>query len=98
MTKAIIYTVVGLVVIVIGNFLLPVPLTAIEVAAEPIFHIGSFVVTNAFFTSFLISLILLIVAFILGRNLKERPGGFTRIFRAGFRRGDMAEVAVIKLT
>jgi F-type H+-transporting ATPase subunit a len=79
MLKAIIYTVVALVIIVIGNILLPVPRAAIEVAAEPIFHIGPFVVTNAFFTSILISITLLIIAFFLGRNLKERPGGLQNV-------------------
>jgi F0F1-type ATP synthase membrane subunit a len=75
MLKATIYTVIALVIMIVGNILLPVPRAAIEVAAEPIFAIGPFVVTNAFFTSILISIGILIVAFVVGRGLKERPGG-----------------------
>ena len=64
---------------IVGNILLPVPRAAIEVAAEPIFHIGPFVVTNAFFTSVLISIAILIVAFVVGRTVKERPGGLQNV-------------------
>lgn len=28
---------------------------------------------------------------------KERPGGYTRLMRAGFRKGDAAEIAVLEL-
>ncbi len=79
MAKIIIGIVVALVVIVVGNIILPVPRAAIEVAAEPIFHIGPFVVTNAFFTSVLISIGVLLVSFIIGRSLKEKPGGLQNV-------------------
>ncbi|MGB2580016.1 ribosomal protein L17 [Elusimicrobium simillimum] len=34
---------------------------------------------------------------VLAGRYAERPGGFTRIYRAGRRQGDNAEVAIIKL-
>ncbi len=33
----------------------------------------------------------------LAERYKERPGGYTRVLRAGFRYGDMAPMAVIEL-
>lgn len=66
-------------IMIVGNILLPVPKLSIEVAAEPIFAIGSFVVTNAFFTSLILSITILVVAFFVGRTLQEKPGGFQNI-------------------
>ena len=34
---------------------------------------------------------------VLGERYKDRPGGFTRVIRAGFRYGDSAPMAVIEL-
>lgn len=34
---------------------------------------------------------------VLGPRYKERPGGYTRVLRAGFRHGDSAPMAVIEL-
>jgi len=64
----------AIVVIIIGNILLPVDRAAIVVAAEPVFTIGPVVITNAFFTSMLLSLLILGLAFVVGRGLKEQPG------------------------
>jgi large subunit ribosomal protein L17 len=33
----------------------------------------------------------------IGPRFSDRPGGYTRIIRAGFRRGDNAEVAILEL-
>lgn len=79
MVKIILGIVGALVVIVVGNMILPVPRAAIEVAAEPVFYIGGFVVTNSLFTSVLISIGILIVAFFVGRRLKEQPGGLQNV-------------------
>lgn len=76
MSKVIIYIVIALVVIIVGNWLLPVPRVAIEVAAEPI---GLGAVTNAMLTSFILSAVILILAFVVGSNLKEKPGGLQNI-------------------
>lgn len=76
MAKIIIGLVVTIVVIIIGNLILPVPQVAIEVAAEPI----GFGLTNALFTSIILSIIILVLAFVVGRNLKEKPGGLQNIF------------------
>ncbi|MBE7553005.1 MAG: hypothetical protein HS126_18185 [Anaerolineales bacterium] len=76
MTKVIIYIVIALIIIIVGNMLLPVPRAAIEVAAEPI---GLGQVTNAMLTSFILSAIILILAFVVGRNLKEKPSGLQNI-------------------
>jgi F-type H+-transporting ATPase subunit a len=76
MTKVTIYIVIALVVIIVGNMLLPVPRAAIEVAAEPI---GLGQVTNAMLTSFILSAIILILAFVVGRGLKEKPSGLQNI-------------------
>ena len=34
---------------------------------------------------------------VLAERYKERPGGYTRVLKAGFRYGDMAPIAVIEL-
>ena len=34
---------------------------------------------------------------VLGERYKERPGGYTRVLKAGFRHGDSAPMAVIEL-
>jgi F-type H+-transporting ATPase subunit a len=82
MKKFLIGTLIALVfigVIVLGNYLFPVDQAAIEVAPEALFNIGPFTVTNAFFTSILLSLFILTSAFFIGRNLKEQPGGVQNI-------------------
>ncbi|MEW5958633.1 MAG: F0F1 ATP synthase subunit A [Chloroflexota bacterium] len=74
--KIIIGILLTLLVIVAGNRYLPVPQAAIEVAAEPI---GLGPITNALFTSFLLSIIIVVLAFFIGRTLKERPAGLQNI-------------------
>jgi F-type H+-transporting ATPase subunit a len=74
--KIIIASVAALVVIIVGNILLPVPQAAIEVAAEPI---GLGPITNALFTSLILSVIIVVLAFFVGRNLNEKPGGLQNI-------------------
>lgn len=82
MKKILKYALITLVfigVIILANIYFPVDRVAIEVAAEAIFNIGPFVITNAFFTSILLSLTILVIAFFVGRSLKERPGNVQNI-------------------
>jgi len=74
--KIIIGVVLALVVIIGGNFVLPVPRGAIEVAAEPI---GLGPVTNAMFTSFLLSLVIIGLAAFVSSGLKEVPTGLQNV-------------------
>ena len=74
--KIIIGSVIALVVIIAGNIFFPVPQAAIEVAAEPI---GLGPITNALFTSIILSIIIIVTTFFIGRNLKENPGGLQNI-------------------
>lgn len=74
--KIIVGTVIFLIVVIVGNIVLPVDRAAIEVAAEPI---GLGPITNALFTSILLSIFLVVAAFFIGRNLKERPSGIQNV-------------------
>ncbi len=47
----------------------------ISLAAEPIFHIGSFPVTNTLLVAWVIILFLAIIALVVRKNLKEIPRG-----------------------
>ncbi|MBI1880850.1 MAG: F0F1 ATP synthase subunit A [Chloroflexi bacterium] len=76
MVKIIIGLVIALAVMIGGNYLLPVPRAAISVAAEPIGVLG---LTNSLLTSIILSLIIIIGAIIIGRNLKEAPGGLQNV-------------------
>ena len=77
--KIVLIILAALAVIVVGNLVFPVPQAAIEVAAEPI---GLGPVTNALLTSFILSAIILLVAFVVGRSLKLRPRGLQNVVEA----------------
>jgi len=51
----------------------------ISLAAEPIFHIGSFPVTNTLVMTLMTSTAVIIVSLVLGRNLRLVPKGFQNI-------------------
>ena len=53
---------------------------AITLFAEPVAHIGDFKITNALFTSWVVVLFLVAVAFVLKSKLKEIPKGIQNIF------------------
>jgi F-type H+-transporting ATPase subunit a len=74
--KIIIGLVIAVAIIVLGNIFVPVPRAAIEVAAEPI---GLGPITNALLTSFILSGIIVGLAFFIGRSLKEKPSGLQNI-------------------
>lgn len=48
--------------------------------AEPILHIGSFTVTNALFTSWVIAILIIIVSIKIRFSLKKIPSGFQNFF------------------
>ena len=48
----------------------------IGIASEPIFHIGSFTVTNTLFTSWLVLIVITIIAFAFSKHIKAVPGRF----------------------
>jgi F-type H+-transporting ATPase subunit a len=52
----------------------------ITLFAEPIFHLGSFNVTNALLTSWVVVGIIIVLSFILRFNLKEIPGKLQNTF------------------
>lgn len=52
----------------------------ITLYAEPIFHIGNFNVTNSLLSSWLVVIILVILAVVLGRSIKKIPQGLQNIF------------------
>ena len=64
---------------VAGALVFPPEPAAVELAAE---DIGLGPVSNALLTSFIISAVLIVAAFLIGRNLKERPGGLQSIVEA----------------
>lgn len=49
-------------------------MTAISLRAEDVFSIGSFHVTNALFLSFIVLILLVVIAIVLNRKLKMVPG------------------------
>ena len=77
--KIVLLIVLSVAVIVVGNTVLRVPQAAIELAAE---DIGLGRVTNALLTSFILSAVIVLVAFFVGRNLKLRPGGLQNVIEA----------------
>ena len=54
--------------VISGLLGLKVPPPEVALAAEPIFHIGSFVVSNALLTTWIVTIILIVVAFITTRR------------------------------
>ena len=75
MAKILIGTVVALVVMVVGNIILPVEQAFISVAAEPV--LGS--LTNAVLTSIILTIVIIILALVVKSSLKEQPGGLQNI-------------------
>lgn len=54
----------------------------VPITAETIFHIGTFPVTNAFINSTMATLFFVVLALILGRNIKKIPGRLQNAFEA----------------
>lgn len=52
----------------------------ISLAAEPVFHIGEFTVTNSLINAWITAAILIIIGVLVGRNLKRVPRGIQNVF------------------
>lgn len=52
----------------------------ISLAAETLFYLGNFPVTNAILTSWLVSLVLIITGLMVGTNYRRLPSGVQQIF------------------
>ena len=60
--------------VISGLLGLEVPAPEVFIAAEPIFHIGDFAVTNALFTTWIVMIILIVIALITTRRYPKEPG------------------------
>ena len=69
-------------VIVIGFFVLRGPSPVIAVAPEHIFDIGPLAVTNTMFTSWLVVILMSLIAFFAGRRMSLVPSGFSGVVEA----------------
>jgi F-type H+-transporting ATPase subunit a len=56
----------------------------ISLAAETLFHLGPFPITNSFLTSLIATVILIILAIITGKNYKKLPGGVQSFFELAY--------------
>lgn len=56
----------------------------ISLAAEPIFHIGSFPVTNTLFTSWIAILLLFVGSIVLRKRMQDVPRGFQNVIEVIF--------------
>ena len=48
--------------------------------AEPIFHIGSFTITNALFTSWIVVVMITIISIVIRTSIKQIPRGIQNLF------------------
>lgn len=68
--------IVGVLVLMIGSaVVLKVPLPAIILPAEAIFHLGPFTITNTIIATILVDIILVVLAILATRKMKDVPGG-----------------------
>ena len=56
----------------------------ISLAAETLFFIGSFPVTNAILTSWIVTLILIVSAILTGLNYKRLPSGLQNLWEMAY--------------
>ncbi|MFZ2359189.1 MAG: F0F1 ATP synthase subunit A [Anaerolineae bacterium] len=68
--------IVGVLVLMIGSaVVLKVPLPAIILPAEAIFHLGPFTITNTIIATILVDIILVVLAILATRKMKDVPSG-----------------------
>ena len=56
-----------------------VALPAIKIAAEPVFHIGSFVITNTMLTAWISMIVLIVISFFATRKMTMIPTGLQNV-------------------
>ncbi len=78
--KVIMWITIALIIMIGGTILWPTDRGAIVVAAEPIFG----PLTNALFTSFLLTLVIMALTLWVSNNLKESPGHFQNLVEVMF--------------
>ena len=71
--------VVVLVAMIGSAVLLKVPLPAIILPAEPIFHFGPITLTNTLIATLIVDVILVVLALLTSRKLKDVPGGLQNL-------------------
>ncbi len=72
--------IIGVLVLMIGSaVVLKVPLPSIVLPAEAIFHLGPFPITNTIIATILVDIILIVLAILATRKLKDVPSGLQNI-------------------
>lgn len=74
MKKLLPYLVIGLIVAVVSMIIVPRQSPVISIRAEPLFHLGSLVITNSIFTALIVTVLLLILCYLATRDMQLRPG------------------------
>ncbi len=77
--KALIYVAGALILLVLGVMFLKFELPVVSVSAETLWTVGGFRITNAYFTSVVVTLLIIIVAFLGTRNLEMIPSGLQNV-------------------
>ena len=74
--------IIGVLVLMIGSAIfLKVPLPAIVLPAEAIFKLGPFTVTNTIIATILTDIILVVLAILATRKMKDIPGGLQNLMK-----------------
>jgi len=77
--KSLLYGVGALVLLAIGLMFLKFQMPPVSVSAETLWTVGGLKITNAYFTSVVVTLIIIVAAFLGTRNLKMLPSGFQNL-------------------
>lgn len=67
---------IGVVLLLIASFLLPVDPPHVSIAAEPLFQVGPRWFTNSLLTTLIVDIILIVMALAARASIKEIPTGF----------------------
>ncbi|RME42936.1 MAG: F0F1 ATP synthase subunit A [Caldilineae bacterium] len=82
--KILLYTAGVLVLLVVGVLFLHFEIPVVSVKAETLWHVGSFPITNALLTSWIVTLFLIVVAILGTRNMQLVPSGLQNVLEAIF--------------